>query len=168
MADAELSAKISTTSDIPQAMDKAKSATVSFSKQVDDIQKKFSTAFKDIFLGFTAPMILIQSAISYISAQMEQARRDAIVSRVRTALSGHGAPVLPSRGPILPWLVGDPGRALELRDRLLSQGLFVQAIRPPTVPAGTARLRVTLHAGLDDAQVSFLIDRLGSLVAGGA
>lgn len=97
-----------------------------------------------------------------------RARLDAIVSRVRTALSGHGAPVLPSRGPILPWLVGDPGRALELRDRLLSQGLFVQAIRPPTVPAGTARLRVTLHAGLDDAQVSFLIDRLGSLVAGGA
>jgi hypothetical protein len=73
----DLTVNIKTTSDVPQAMDKAKSATVSFGKQVDDIQKKFSTAFKDIFLGFTAPMILIQSAISYISAQMEQARRDA-------------------------------------------------------------------------------------------
>jgi hypothetical protein len=73
----DLTVNIKTTSDVPQAMDKAKSATVSFSKQVEDIQKKFSTAFKDIFLGFTAPMILIQSAISYISAQMEQARRDA-------------------------------------------------------------------------------------------
>ena len=58
-------------------MDRAKGATVSFGKQVEDIQKKFSTAFKDIFLGFTAPMILIQSAINYISASMEQARRDA-------------------------------------------------------------------------------------------
>jgi hypothetical protein len=77
MADAELSAKIKVDSDVPQAMDRAKGATVSFGKQVEDIQKKFSTAFKDIFLGFTAPMILIQSAISYISAQMEQARRDA-------------------------------------------------------------------------------------------
>ena len=73
----DLSVNIKTTSDVPQAMDRAKSATVSFSKQVEDIQKKFSTAFKDIFLGFTAPMILLQSAISYISAQMEQARRDA-------------------------------------------------------------------------------------------
>jgi hypothetical protein len=73
----DLTVNIKTTSDVPQAMDRAKTATVSFGKQVDDITKKFSTAFKDIFLGFTAPMILIQSAISYISASMEQARRDA-------------------------------------------------------------------------------------------
>jgi hypothetical protein len=73
----DLTVNIKTTSDVPQAMDRAKGATVSFGKQVEDIQKKFSTAFKDIFLGFTAPMILIQSAISYISASMEQARRDA-------------------------------------------------------------------------------------------
>ena len=73
----DLTVNIKTTSDVPQAMDKAKSATVSFGKQVDDIQKKFSTAFKDIFLGFTAPMILIQSAVSYIQGAMEQARRDA-------------------------------------------------------------------------------------------
>ena len=77
MADQELGVRVKTTSDVPEAMGKAKSAVVSFDKQVQDIQKKFSTAFKDIFLGFTAPMILIQSAISYISAQMEQARRDA-------------------------------------------------------------------------------------------
>ena len=73
----DLTVNIKTTSDVPQAMDRAKSATVGFGKQVEDIQKKFSTGFKDIFLGFTAPMILIQSAISYMSAQMEQARRDA-------------------------------------------------------------------------------------------
>mgnify|MGYP007073083770 CR=1 FL=1 len=73
----DLTVNIKTTSDVPQAMDRAKGATVSFGKQVEDIQKKFSTAFKDIFLGFTAPMILLQSAISYISASMEQARRDA-------------------------------------------------------------------------------------------
>jgi len=73
----DLTVNIKTTSDVPQAMDRAKGATVSFGKQVEDIQKKFSTAFKDIFLGFTAPMILLQSAISYISAAMEQARRDA-------------------------------------------------------------------------------------------
>jgi hypothetical protein len=62
-----LELNIKTTSDVPQAMDKAKTATVSFSKQVEDIQKKFSTAFKDIFLGFTAPMILLQGALSLVS-----------------------------------------------------------------------------------------------------
>lgn len=73
----DLSVNIKTTSDVPQAMDKAKSAVVSFAKQTEDIQKKFSTAFKDIFLGFTAPMVILQGAISYITAQIERAKRDA-------------------------------------------------------------------------------------------
>ena len=77
MADQELGIKMKTTSDVPEAMGKAKSAVVSFDKQVQDIQKKFSTAFKDIFLGFTAPMVLLQSAISMISAAMEKAKQDA-------------------------------------------------------------------------------------------
>ena len=77
MADQELGLKLKTTSDVPEAMGKAKAATVSFSKQVEDIQKKFSTAFKDIFLGFTAPMILLQGAISYITGAIEKAKQDA-------------------------------------------------------------------------------------------
>ena len=72
-----LELNIKTTSDVPQAMDKAKTATVSFGKQVEDIQKKFSTAFKDIFLGFTAPMILLQGAISYITGAIQKAKQDA-------------------------------------------------------------------------------------------
>lgn len=72
-----LEVNIKTTSDVPAAMEKAKSATVSFSQQVNDIQKKFSTAFKDIFLGFTAPMVLLQGAISFISAAIEKAKQDA-------------------------------------------------------------------------------------------
>ena len=71
-----LELNIKTTSDVPQAMDKAKSATVSFSKQVDDIQKKFSTAFKDIALGFIAPMVLLNAAINYISSAIEKRKAD--------------------------------------------------------------------------------------------
>ena len=59
----ELTVNIKTTSDVPQAMDRAKSATVSFGKQVDDIQKKFSMAFKDVFLSVLGPMALIGIAI---------------------------------------------------------------------------------------------------------
>ena len=61
-----LEVNIKTTSDVPQAMDKAKSATVSFGKQVEDITKKFSTGFKDIFLSFLGPMALLGTAIAYI------------------------------------------------------------------------------------------------------
>jgi hypothetical protein len=68
----DLTVNIKTTSDVPQAMDKAKSATVSFGKQVDDIQKKFSTAFKDIFLSFLGPMALLGVAINYIGKLIEE------------------------------------------------------------------------------------------------
>jgi hypothetical protein len=47
-------------------MDKAKAATSGFSKQVEDIQKKFSTSFKDIFLSFLGPMALLGAAIGFI------------------------------------------------------------------------------------------------------
>lgn len=57
-------------------MEKAKAATVSFSKQVEDIQKKFSTAFKDIALGFIAPMVMLNAAINYISAAIEKRKAD--------------------------------------------------------------------------------------------
>ena len=77
MADQELGIRMKTTSDVPDAIGKAKSAVVSFEKQVQDIQKKFSTAFKDIFLGFTAPMIIVQNVIQAISAAMEKAKQDA-------------------------------------------------------------------------------------------
>jgi hypothetical protein len=72
----DLTVNIKTTSDVPQAMDKAKSATVSFGKQVEDIQKKFSTAFKDIALSFVAPIVLLNSAINYIGAAIEKRKAD--------------------------------------------------------------------------------------------
>ena len=71
----DLTVNIKTTSDVPKAMDKARAATVSFGKQVEDIQKKFSTGFKDIFLGFFAPMILLNSAISYIGGKIAEAQK---------------------------------------------------------------------------------------------
>jgi hypothetical protein len=73
----DLTVNIKTTSDVPQAMDKAKAATVSFSKQVDDIGRKFSTAFKDIAFALVAPVVLLNSAISFIQSSMEEARRQA-------------------------------------------------------------------------------------------
>jgi hypothetical protein len=72
----DLTVNIKTTSDVPQAMDKAKSATVSFGKQVEDIQKKFSTAFKDIAFAFVAPLVLLNTAINFISSAIEKRKQD--------------------------------------------------------------------------------------------
>ena len=56
-------------------MDRAKSATVSFAKQTEDIQRKFSTAFKDIFLSFLGPMALLGFAINYIGNMIAENQR---------------------------------------------------------------------------------------------
>jgi 7-keto-8-aminopelargonate synthetase-like enzyme len=68
--------------------------------------------------------------------------------------------------PILPYVCGTEERALEAAAALLDQGLLVTAIRPPTVPAGTSRLRVTLSAAHTDDQVDRLSRALASLFRG--
>jgi len=61
-----LEVNIKTTSDVPQATEKAKAAVNGFDKQLSDISKKFSTSFKDIFLSFLGPMALVTTAIAFI------------------------------------------------------------------------------------------------------
>ncbi|MEO6317295.1 MAG: 8-amino-7-oxononanoate synthase, partial [Acidimicrobiales bacterium] len=75
---------------------------------------------------------------------------------VDTVLPGH-----PS--PIIPVLLGTEAVALAASTRLLDQGLLVPAIRPPTVPAGTSRLRVALSAAHTDEQVERLVKALADL-----
>jgi 8-amino-7-oxononanoate synthase len=78
---------------------------------------------------------------------------------MRAGLSGIvGDALLPSRGPILPMLIGEPEHAVRLSAALRERGFVVQAIRPPTVPKGTSRLRITAHAGLTDAEVEAFLD----------
>jgi len=72
----DLTVNIKTTSEVPQAMDKAKAATVSFGKQVEDIQKKFSTAFKDIAFSYVAPLVLLNKAIDMISNSIEKSKQE--------------------------------------------------------------------------------------------
>jgi 7-keto-8-aminopelargonate synthetase-like enzyme len=63
--------------------------------------------------------------------------------RLRVELRGLGYDVPEGSSQIIPVLIGSNERTMQLSGRLLEQGVFVQGIRPPTVPAGTARLRVT-------------------------
>lgn len=85
------------------------------------------------------------------------------VAALRAALqSGHGE-LLPSTTPIQPLVLGDNASALAAMQRLWERGLWVPAIRPPTVPVGRARLRISLSAAHDEADVGRLIDALTML-----
>ncbi len=73
---------------------------------------------------------------------VEQLRRNA--AALREALDAHGLEIGASRTQIIPVMVGDPRRAVTLCERALEGGVFAQAIRPPTVPPGSSRLRLTV------------------------
>ncbi|MFO7628632.1 MAG: aminotransferase class I/II-fold pyridoxal phosphate-dependent enzyme [Prochlorococcaceae cyanobacterium] len=81
--------------------------------------------------------------------------------RWRQALTAAGWPRPPGSGPILPLLVGGDQRALELQRRLEAAGLLSVAIRPPTVPEGTARLRLVLRQDLPAGSLARLLAALG-------
>lgn len=83
-----------------------------------------------------------------------------LIARFRQGAAEIGLSLMDSPTPIQPILVGDSARALKLSALLKERGLLVGAIRPPTVPAGSARLRVTLSAAHSDAQLERLLDAL--------
>ena len=74
-----------------------------------------------------------------------------------------GLPLMESITPIQPLLIGDNQRALAISQGLMEQGLLISAIRPPTVPAGTARLRITLCADHCKADIDQLLDALQAM-----
>jgi 8-amino-7-oxononanoate synthase len=86
-----------------------------------------------------------------------------LVQRWRAAALALGLPLTDSQTPIQPLIVGECARALELSAALMRAGFWVTAIRPPTVPAGGARLRITFSAAHREADVDALADTLGRL-----
>jgi 8-amino-7-oxononanoate synthase len=84
----------------------------------------------------------------------------ALIRQFRMGAQAIGLQLMDSFTPIQPILIGDSGRALQLSQMLRDLGLMVTAIRPPTVPAGSARLRVTLSAAHSEAQVQLLLQAL--------
>ena len=83
-----------------------------------------------------------------------------LIAQFRQGAQQLGLTLMESFTPIQPILIGNAGRALQLSHLLRERGLLVTAIRPPTVPAGSARLRVTLSAAHTGAQVQQLLDAL--------
>lgn len=87
-------------------------------------------------------------------------RLSAHIARFRALALSAGVPLLSSTTPIQPVPLGSAADALNAQRQLASAGLCVMAIRPPTVPAGSARLRVTLSAAHTPAQLEQLVAEL--------
>jgi 8-amino-7-oxononanoate synthase len=92
----------------------------------------------------------VAAAMAALELLREQPRRVEKLQRnsavLREALSESGFPVEPGDTPIVPLIVGDADAAIAASDRALERGVFAQAIRPPTVPEGTSRLRLAVMA----------------------
>lgn len=83
-----------------------------------------------------------------------------LIERLKTGLSQTRWELLPSITAIQPVLIGSNEEVLLISQKLAEKGIFVPAIRPPTVPAGQARLRISLSAGHNVEQIDRLIDAL--------
>ncbi|UVL78913.1 8-amino-7-oxononanoate synthase [Pseudomonas putida] len=84
----------------------------------------------------------------------------ALIRQFREGAQQIGLALMDSPTPIQPIMIGDSAQALRLSRMLRERGLLVTAIRPPTVPVGSARLRVTLSAAHSEAQVQLLLNAL--------
>ena len=112
-----------------------------------------------IFTTSTPPLLLyaLEAALEIIRG--DAGRRERVLElsrRLRRKLRNQGLDTLDSAGPIVPVILGDNRRALAVARRLREQGMDVRALRPPTVPSGTARLRISVHANHSPEQ----LDRL--------
>ena len=90
-------------------------------------------------------------------------RLQALTVRLREGLLAQGWQLMASTTPIQPIHIGSSARAMALSAALAARGFWVGAIRPPTVPAGTARLRLTLSASHDDAALEALLAAMAEL-----
>lgn len=120
----------------------------------------FSTALPAVMAAAaSAALDLVASDASLL------ARLRARIGEFRAACESLGVPVTPSATAIQPVIVGSAERALEVSARLLERGLLVPAIRPPTVPKGTSRLRVSLSAAHRREDVERLAGALAESLA---
>ena len=116
-----------------------------------------------IYTTSQPPAVACASLKSLELIQTEGWRREhlnQLIAQFRATLIAANIPLMNSHTPIQPVVVGDSAQAMQLSAKLREQGIIVGAIRPPTVPAGSARLRITLTAAHTTEQVQRLTDAL--------
>jgi 8-amino-7-oxononanoate synthase len=119
-----------------------------------------------IYTTALPPAVAEATRASLKIARAESWRRDRLkqlTERFRQGTKQLGLELIASPSPIQPILIGDSRKATALSEALLAAGFLVSAIRPPTVPQGSARLRVTFSAAQEEWQVDRLLNELDRL-----
>jgi 8-amino-7-oxononanoate synthase len=83
---------------------------------------------------------------------------------LRTRLAAAGIEVPDGSSQIVPVVIGDNRQAISVAERLQAEGFDVRAVRPPAVPAGTARLRIAANVGLDEATIDRFVSALAAAI----
>ena len=120
-----------------------------------------------IYTTATPPLLahaLLTSLQIIADEEWRRERLRALIVQLREALAAAPWTLMSSDTPIQPLLVGGNDEALALSATLAAAGLLVPAIRPPTVPQGTARLRISLSADHEAADVARLVEALVTAV----
>ncbi|OAI02660.1 8-amino-7-oxononanoate synthase [Methylomonas methanica] len=116
----------------------------------------FTTALPAAVAEATRASLRLLQAESWRREQLQN-----LIGRFRQSAQQQGLQLMDSFTAIQPVLIGDSGQTVAASQCLLEQGFWVSAIRPPTVPAGSARLRITFSANHSELQVDALLDALG-------
>lgn len=121
-----------------------------------------------IYTTALPPAVAAASLASLHIISQDAGRREhlgQLIGQFRQGAGELSLPLMASSTAIQPLLIGDSERALKVSDQLARRGFMLSAIRPPTVPAGTARLRITLSAAHSEQQVQQLLDALAEVLA---
>ena len=116
-----------------------------------------------IFTTAISPLLChaVLAGLEIIAEEPERRRRvHDNAARLRLHLRRAGLDTPPGEGPIVPVVLGSEERALSVAAELRRSGFDVRAVRPPTVPAGSSRLRLSIHANHDPGQIDALASRL--------
>jgi 8-amino-7-oxononanoate synthase len=122
------------------------------------------------FVFSTAPPPAVADAIeaSLEIVGAEPARRERVASlsaHLREQCAARGLPIGVGRSQIVPVFIGENEQAVAVAERLQGSGFDVRAVRPPSVPLGTARLRVSVNAGLSEADLDRFADALAAALS---
>ena len=121
------------------------------------------------FIYSTAPSPLVAAAVrEALAALVDEPERRAAFDGLRSFANRALFETLGTEGSgsqILPIPIGDNGRALRIAARMRAEGYDIRAIRPPTVPEGTARLRIAITLNVDRAAIGQMLQRLKIAIA---
>lgn len=136
--------------------------------EADVIEWLVQRARTYVFTTASPAMLATSLSASLRLIEKEEWRRNRLKQLAQSLATGlRGLPwqLLPSSTAIRPLIIGDNQTAVQLMEQLRARGIWVPAIRPPTVPKGTARLRITLSANHTEEHIAQLVHALHALAA---